>query len=112
MWAIATGFERPSPKSDDAPARGMPASRPPGDRSTSKPVRSRKTSDVSGSLDHRVHARRLPEPVCAELRLALERLEVDVDQPEAVAVTVHPLEVVLRAPVKVPVHRYALRARP
>src|SRR4029450_11385903 len=48
--------------------------------------------------DHRVLPRRLAEPLGAQLRDALERVEVDVYQPEAGAVTVPPLEVVLRAP--------------
>ena len=48
----------------------------------------------------------------AELRGPLERLEVDVDQPEPVAEAVHPLEVVLGAPEEVPVHGHALRRGP
>src|SRR5262249_23632838 len=58
---------------------------------------------------HRVHPRRLSEPLCAELRRPLECLEVDVDQPETVAVAVDPLEVVLGAPVEVAVDRHTVR---
>src|SRR5262249_32679589 len=61
---------------------------------------------------HRVLPPRLAEPLCAELRRPLRRLEVDVDQPEPVAEAVHPFEVVLRAPVEVPVHGHSLRRRP
>src|SRR5262249_50041499 len=45
------------------------------------------------------------EPVGAELRSPLERVEVDVDEPEPVAVAVDPLEVGLRAPGEVAVPR-------
>jgi hypothetical protein len=55
---------------------------------------------------------RLSEPLGAELRNALLGLEVDVDQPEPVAEAIDPLEVVLRAPEEVAVHRHALRRRP
>src|SRR5437899_7014174 len=51
------------------------------------------TSDTPS--DHRVAPGRLAEPLRAELRRALLRLEVHVDQPEAVAVAISPLEVVL-----------------
>src|SRR5215212_183907 len=54
----------------------------------------------------------LPEPLRAELGLALEGVEVDVDQAEAVAVAVDPLQVVLGAPGEVAGHRHALGGRP
>jgi hypothetical protein len=47
---------------------------------------------------HGVLAGRLLEPLGAELRLALQGVEVDVDQPEPVAKAVYPLDVVLDAP--------------
>src|SRR5215475_10608374 len=62
-------------------------------------------------LHHRVAPRRLAEPLRADLRRALLRLEVHVDQPEAVAEAIYPLEVVLCAPEEVPIHRYAVCSR-
>jgi hypothetical protein len=53
----------------------------------------RRTFTVSLSSYHGVLAGRLPEPLGAELRLALQGVEVDVDQPEPVAKAVCPLEV-------------------
>src|SRR5215831_19142839 len=52
-------------------------------------------------LYHRVAPCGLAEPLGAELRYSFLRLEVHVDQAKAVAVSVHPLEVVLTAPEKV-----------
>src|SRR5262249_15229873 len=54
----------------------------------------------------------LPEPLRAELKGAFQGVEVDVDQAEPVAEAGEPFEVVLGAPVEVPVHRHALRGRP
>src|SRR5215831_8534720 len=62
-------------------------------------------------LHHCVLPGRFPEPLSAQLRDSLQRVEVDVDQPEPVAETVNPLEIVLRTPEKVPVHRHAFRSR-
>ena len=53
---------------------------------------------MSLSSYHGVLAGRLLEPLGAELRLALQAVEVDVDQPEPVAKAVYPLDVVLGAP--------------
>src|SRR5262249_19085261 len=92
--AVVTGWASPPPRKASA-ARGL-------------------STDVCRArrLHHRVLPRCLPEPLGAELRRPLQRLEVDVDQPEPVAEAVHPLEVVLRTPVKVPVHGNAFRGGP
>src|SRR5262245_30268241 len=47
----------------------------------------------------------------AELRRSLLRLEVHVDQSEAVAVAINPFKVVLYAPEEVPAHWDALGSR-
>src|SRR5262245_32562479 len=62
-------------------------------------------------LHHHVLPRGDTEPLGAELRDPLLRLEVHVDYPEAVAIPVDPLEVVLRTPEEVPIHRHALGRR-
>ena len=59
-----------------------------------------------------VAARDLGEPARAVLRRALERLEVDVDQPEALAVAVAPLEVVHQRPHEVAAQVDAVGDRP
>ena len=69
-------------------------------------------TEVALSLDHRILSRCLAKPLGAELRRPLERFEVEVDQSEAVAEAGVPLEVVLRAPVEVSVHRHALGGCP
>src|SRR5262245_8461167 len=66
---------------------------------------------ISASLRHRVPPRGLTEERRAQLRHAFLRLEVNIDQPEAVAVAINPFEVVLCAPVEVPIHRYAVGGR-
>src|SRR6516162_2702033 len=48
-----------------------------------------------------VSSRCLAEPFGAELGDPFQAVEVDVDQPEAVAMSCDPLEVVLRAPKEV-----------
>src|SRR5262245_53910390 len=55
-----------------------------------------------------VAPRRFTEPLRAQLRRPFLRLEVDIDDPEAVAVAVNPFEIVLGAPEKVPTHRYSV----
>src|SRR5262249_16880966 len=67
--------------------------------------------DRSSLLRHRVALRCFVEPGGAQLRRALLRLEVHVDQPEAVAVPINPFEVVLRTPEEVPLHRHAIGRR-
>src|SRR5262252_11096908 len=62
-------------------------------------------------LRHRVAPRRLAEPRGAQLGCPLQRLEVHVDQPEAVAVAINPFEVVLCAPEEVSIHRDAIGGR-
>src|SRR5262245_28255949 len=47
----------------------------------------------------------------AQLGRPLQRLEVHIDQPEAIAVAINPFEVVLCAPEEVPIHRYAVGGR-
>src|SRR5215813_8776480 len=59
-------------------------------------------------LHDRVAPCRFAEPRRAQLGRALLRLEVDVDQPEAVPVPINPFEVVLRTPEEVPLHRYTI----
>src|SRR5262245_58236576 len=71
----------------------------------------RESYRVTLRLNHGVAPGRLTEPLGAELRCPLLRREVDIDEPEAVAVAVEPFEVVLRAPEEIPVDRYALRRR-
>src|SRR5215471_13106077 len=51
---------------------------------------------------------RLAEPLRAKLGRPLLRLEVHVNDAEAIAVAVDPFEVVLCAPEEVPIHRYAV----
>src|SRR5690606_13499235 len=64
-------------------------------------------------LSHdRVLAGGLSEPLGAELGDSLQGLEIDVDQPEPSTVSIHPFEVVLSAPLEVPVYGDALRGRP
>src|SRR5262249_38208671 len=60
--------------------------------------------ETHSPLHHRVAARRFTEPLRAQLRCTLLRLEIHVDQSEAVAVAVDPLEVVLGTPQEVPAH--------
>src|SRR5215471_11228776 len=67
---------------------------------------------VRPTSNHGVSPRGLAEPLRAQLWRPLQRLEVDVDQPEPVGEAVHPFEVVLRAPVEVPVHGHALPRHP
>jgi hypothetical protein len=62
---------------------------------------SQRAFSASLSSYHGVLAGCLPEPLGAELGLALKGVEVDVDQAEPVAEAVHPLEVVLGAPQEV-----------
>src|SRR5215510_13578834 len=62
-------------------------------------------------LDDRIAPRRFTEPLRAELGDPLLRLEVHVDQPEAIAVPINPFEVVLRTPVKIPIHGRAVGCR-
>src|SRR5690606_9378003 len=59
-----------------------------------------------------VPARRLSEPFGTQLRGALEGVEVDIDQPEAGPIAIHPLEVVLRTPKEVPIDRNPLGRGP
>src|SRR5262245_7373132 len=75
---------------------------------TMQPVSARRTLRLLTRSHHCVFPRGLPEPFRAEFRLSLERVEVDVDQSEPVAVAVDPLEVVLGAPEEVAVHGHAL----
>jgi hypothetical protein len=68
-------------------------------------------SGISGYRisDDRVLLFGLTEPLGAELRDPLQRVEVDIDQPEPAAIAFDTLEVVFGAPEEVPVHRYAVR---
>src|SRR5215472_6742189 len=63
------------------------------------------------NLHHSVTLGGLTEPLRAELRCPLLSLEVHVDQPEAVAIPINPLEVVLCTPVEVTMHWYAVGRR-
>src|SRR5262245_15926401 len=69
------------------------------------PIKSRRHR--AASLDDGVLAGGVLEPLRTQLGDALLRLEVHVDQAEAVAVAVDPLEIVLGAPVEVAVYRHA-----
>jgi hypothetical protein len=67
-------------------------------------------SGISGCRisDDRILLCSLTAPLGAELRDPLQRVEVDIDQPEPAAVAVDPLDVVLGALEEIPVHRYAV----
>src|SRR5215510_14004699 len=58
-----------------------------------------------------IAARCFAEERRAQLGRPLQRLEVHIDQPEAIAVDINPFEVVLRAPEEVPIHRYTVGGR-
>src|SRR5262245_46832767 len=64
-----------------------------------------RTRAPPNSLNDGVASCRFPKPLRAQLRYALLRLEVHVDQSEAVAVTINPFEVVLCTPQEVSMHR-------
>src|SRR5262245_2083490 len=70
------------------------------------------STDTILLLTRRVVHRRLAEPRGAHLGHPLLRLEVHVHQPEAIAVSVVPLEVVHRAPLEVALDRHAVGRRP
>src|SRR5262245_8702641 len=55
-----------------------------------QPLSARRTLRLFTHSHHCVFPRGLAEPFCAEFRRPLERLEVDVDQSEPVAVAVDP----------------------
>ena len=62
-------------------------------------------------LHHGVARSRISEPLGAELRDPLLSLEVDVNQPEPIAVAIPPFEIVLRAPEEVTIHRHPVGSR-
>src|SRR5262249_36540600 len=66
----------------------------------------------SVQLRNLIAVRGLAEERCAQLRRALLRLEVYVHQPETIAESLSPLEVVHRAPLEVALHWHAVRGRP
>src|SRR3712207_3824089 len=82
----------------------------PGARHRGNPLR--KTPGSCRTSSHGVLPRTLAEECGAELRRPLLSLEVHVDDPEAVAVAGHPLEIIHHAPLKVALHRHAVGGRP
>src|SRR5215831_18940828 len=76
-----------------------------------KPNSSRIRGELALSSHDRVAPCRLTEPFRTELRDPLLSLEVDINQSEAVAEAIGPLEVVLCAPEEVTIHRYAVGSR-
>jgi len=66
---------------------------------------------VNRHLQHRILPRGFPEPLRAQLRDPLQRVEIHIHDPEPVAEAISPLQIVLGAPQEVVVHRHAVGGR-